>query len=157
MTAARRQSMLGRMEGATQSSRDPADVIEQLAAAMNAHDLDRMVSLFHPEYDSRQPAHPGRAFVGRETVRANWGAMFAGIGGFRAEVVRSVQDGPLNWCEWAWRGTRPDGDPFDVPGVTLFRIRDGLIVEGTLYVEEVEADPESIQDAVEGMSGARPE
>ena len=83
--------------------------------------------------------------------------MFAGIDGFRAEIVRSVQDGPLNWCEWVWRGTRPHGDRFEVRGVTLFRIRDGLIVEGTLYVEEVEAHPESIQDAVEGMSGERPE
>ena len=64
---------------------------------------------------------------------------------------------------------------FEVRGVTLFEIRDGLIVAGTLYVEEVEGveDVEEaedvddvehpqrqsagIEDAVEGMSGARPE
>lgn len=137
--------------------RDAWAVIARLAEAMNDHDLDRMVALFHPDYDSRQPTHPGRAFIGREQVRANWAAMFGGIPDFRAEVVRSVQDGELNWTEWVWRGTRSDGDPFDVRGVTLFQIREELIVAGTLYVEEVERDPAGIEDAVEGMSGARPE
>lgn len=137
--------------------RDARAVIDRLAEAMNDHDLDRMVALFHPDYVSRQPTHPGRAFIGREQVRANWAAMLGGIPDFRAEVVRSVQDGELNWSEWAWRGTRSDGDPFDVRGVTIFQVRDGLIVAGTLYVEEVERDRAGIEDAVEGMSGARPE
>ncbi|GGI44064.1 Ketosteroid isomerase-related protein [Agromyces flavus] len=130
--------------------------MSRLVGAINDHDLDRMVALFHPDYDSRQPAHPGRAFVGREQVRANWAAMFAGVPDFRAEVVRSVQDGELNWSEWAWHGTRSDRQPFEVRGVTLFRVRDGLIVDGTLYVEDVEREAMGIEDAVEGMSGTRP-
>lgn len=137
--------------------RDASVVVDRLAAAMNDHDLGAMVALFHPDYDSRQPAHPGRAFVGREQVRANWGAMLAGVPDFTAEVVRSVQDGEVIWNEWAWHGTRTDGQPFEVRGVTLFEIRDGLIVAGTLYVEDVERDPGGIEDAVEGLSGARPE
>lgn len=136
---------------------DARRVIDRLLAAMNDHDLDRMVALFHPDYDSRQPAHPGRAFIGLAQVRANWAAMFRGLPDFRAEVLRYVQDGELSWCEWAWYGTRLDRTSFEVRGVTLFEIRDELIVAGTLYVEEVEADPEGIEDAVEGMSGSRPE
>ena len=132
-------------------------VIDRLVGAMNDHDLDRMVALFHSDYDSRQPAHPGRAFIGLEQVRANWAAMFRGVPDIRAEVLRCVQDGELNWCEWAWHGTRSDGASFEVRGVTLFQIRDELIVAGTLYMEEVELDPVGIEDAVEGMSGARPE
>ena len=130
--------------------------IDRLVTAINAHDLDAMVALFHPEYDSRQPAHPGRTFVGREQVRANWGAMFSGIPDFQAELVRSTQDGDLEWCEWAWTGTRSDGQPFDARGVTLFEVRDGLIVAGTLYVEDLERDAGDIASAVEGLSGARP-
>ena len=137
--------------------REASVVIDQLAEAINDHDLDRMVALFHPDYDSRQPAHPGRAFVGRDQVRANWGAMFGGVPDFSAEVVRFAQDGGLNWCEWAWHGTRSDGQPFEVRGVTLFQIREGLIVAGTLYVEDVEGDLMGIEDAVERLSGARPE
>jgi ketosteroid isomerase-like protein len=132
-------------------------VIDRLVRAMNDHDLDRMVALFDADYESRQPAHPGRAFIGLEQVRANWAAMFSGIPDFRAEVIRYVQDGELNWCEWAWHGTRADRESFEVRGVSLFQIRDGLIVAGTLYVEEVELDRVGIEEAVEGMSGARPE
>lgn len=131
-------------------------IIGRLVAAMNDHDLDGMVALFHPDYDSRQPAHPGRAFVGRDRVRANWGAMFTGIPDFRAELVRTAQDDEMNWCEWVWSGTRADGQPFEARGITLFRIRDDLIVAGTLYVEDLEQEAVGVEEAVEGMSGVRP-
>jgi hypothetical protein len=50
------------------------DVIDTLVAAANDHDPDAMVALFHAEYRSLQPAHPGRAFVGRAQVgpRSGW-------------------------------------------------------------------------------------
>ena len=44
-------------------------VAERLDAAMNAHDVDAFVALFADDYDSVQPAHPDRAFRGREQVR----------------------------------------------------------------------------------------
>jgi hypothetical protein len=39
-----------------------AEVINQLVEAMNAHDLDVVVQLFHSDYHSEQPAHPAREF-----------------------------------------------------------------------------------------------
>lgn len=133
-----------------------SDVIDRLTAAMNEHDVDAMVALFHVEYESRQPAHPARAFVGGAQVRANWAAMFAGVPDLRAEVLRSADDGDTTWSEWAWSGSRADGQAFDVRGVTLFQVRDGLIVSGTLYMEDVETDEIGIEQAVEGLSGRLP-
>ena len=49
------------------------------------------MSLFAPEYDSRQPVHPDRAFVGRDQVRANWSAVFAGVPDFRAEICKRLR------------------------------------------------------------------
>jgi hypothetical protein len=46
------------------------DVIDRLAVAMNAHDLDAVAGLIHEEYRSEQPAHPGRAFTGRAQMLA---------------------------------------------------------------------------------------
>ena len=86
---------------------------------MNAHHLDAVTALIHENYRSVQPAHPGRAFVGRDQMRANWEAMFTGIPDFHAAVTRSVQDGDTTWIEWHWSGTRSDGQPFEVRGVTL--------------------------------------
>ena len=132
------------------------EVIDRLVTAMNAHHLDAVTALIHENYRSVQPAHPGRAFVGRDQMRANWEAMFTGIPDFHAAITRSVQDGDTTWIEWHWSGTRSDGQPFEVRGVTLFEIIDGQIVAGRLYLEDVERQVVGIEDAVEGLSGRRP-
>jgi ketosteroid isomerase-like protein len=134
-----------------------SELIDRLVAAMNAHDLEAAAALFHEEYRSEQPAHPGRAFVGRAQMHANWAAIFAGIPDFHAELIRSVDDGDTTWSEWSWSGTRTDGQRFQERGVTLFQQKDGLITAGRLYLETVEREAASIEDAVQGMSGHRPE
>jgi limonene-1,2-epoxide hydrolase len=131
------------------------EVMDRLVVAVNAHDLEAAAGLFHEDYRSEQPAHPGRAFVGRAQMRANWEAMFAGIPDFHAEICRSVQDGDTTWAEWRWWGTRSDGQAFEVRGVTLFEIADDQIVAGRLYLEDVEQDA-GIEQAVEALSGRRP-
>jgi ketosteroid isomerase-like protein len=132
------------------------DVVDRLAAAMNAHDLDVVAGLIHPDYRSEQPAHPGRAFTGRAQMLANWEAMLAGIPDFCAEICRSVHDGDTTWTEWRWSGTRSDGHAFQMRGVTLFEVADGQIVAGRLYLEDVEQDAVGIEQTVEDLSGRRP-
>ena len=132
-------------------------VIDRLLAAMNAHDLEAAAALFHENYRSEQPAHPGRAFVGRAQMHANWKAMFAGIPDFRARLPRSVQDGDTIWSEWVWSGTRADGLPFEARGVAVFESKDDLIVAGTLYIEDVDTGPVGIEQAVLELSGQRPQ
>jgi ketosteroid isomerase-like protein len=133
-----------------------SDVLDQLFTALNAHDLEAAAALFHENYRSEQPAHPGRAFVGRTQMHANWEAMFAGIPDFRSEVMRAVDDGNTTWVEWNWTGTRSDGQPFHVRGVALFEVEAGLITAGRLYVEDVERDLIDIEQAVQSLSGRRP-
>lgn len=133
-----------------------SEVVDRLAVAVNAHDLDAAAGLFHEDYRSEQPAHPGRAFAGRAQMRANWQAIFAGVPDFRAEICRSVRDGEMTWTEWRWSGTRSDGQAFGMRGVTLFEINGDQIVAGRLYMEEVERDVAGIGQAVEAVSGHRP-
>jgi len=132
------------------------DVIDRLAVAMNAHDLDAVAGLIHEDYRSEQPAHPGRAFTGRAQMLANWEAMLAGIPDFRAEICRSVQDGDTTWTEWRWSGTGSDGQAFEMRGVTLFEVTDDRVVAGRLYMEDVERAVTGIDQAVEALSGRRP-
>ncbi|GAA1758165.1 hypothetical protein GCM10009712_03680 [Pseudarthrobacter sulfonivorans] len=133
-----------------------SDVLDQLFTALNAHDLEAAAALFHEDYRSEQPAHPGRAFVGRAQMHANWEAMFAGIPNFRSEVMRTVDDGNTTWVEWKWTGTRSDGQPFQVRGVALFEVEGGLITAARLYLEDVERDWIDIEQAVQSLSGRRP-
>ncbi len=133
------------------------DVVERLAAAMNEHDLTRVAALIDQDYRSEQPAHPGREFVGRAQMVANWRSMFDGIPDLHTELVRSVQGGSTTWSEWHWTGTRIDGSPFEVRGTTLFEVAHDHIVAGRLYLEEVEHHETGIAEVVESLSGVRPE
>jgi ketosteroid isomerase-like protein len=124
---------------------------------MNAHDLEAFLACIHPEYRSEQPVHPERGFGGRDQVEKNWAAMFSGIPDFRAEVLDSAVDGDTAWTEWRWTGTRADGSSVEMRGVTLFRVEDGLVVSGRLYMEEVEQAGADIDQTVSRLSGQDPE
>ena len=134
-----------------------SEMVQRLAALMNQHDLQGAAALMHRDYRSEQPVHPGRAFVGRAQMEANWKAMFDGIPDFHAELLRSVQDGVTTWAEWHWTGNRSDGKPFEVRGVSLFEVHQDQIVAGRLYLEDVVRDDAGIQDAVRDLSGRRSE
>jgi ketosteroid isomerase-like protein len=128
-------------------------VVERLNAAMNAHDIDAFVACFDEEYESEQPAHPDRAFKGREQVRQNWSAVFEGVGDFRSELVATAATGETEWSEWRWRGTHADGTVLDMAGVIVCGVREGRLTWARLYVEPVEQGGAGIDAAVAGMAG----
>jgi len=127
-------------------------VAERLRAAMNARDIDAFVACFAEDYDSEQPAHPDRAFRGREQVRENWSAIFDGVLDFSAELVAGAAAGHVEWSEWRWRGTQADGTRLDMAGVIVGGVREGLLQWARLYVEPVE-EGGGIEAAVREMSG----
>jgi ketosteroid isomerase-like protein len=128
-------------------------VVGRVAAAMNAHDIDALVACFEEDYRSDQPAHPDRSFRGRDQVRENWSAVFAGVPDFAAELVRAAADGDVEWSEWRWRGTQADGTPLDMTGVIVAGVRAGRIAWARLYVEPVESGGPGIRAAVRDMAG----
>ena len=128
-------------------------VVDRLNAAMNAHDIDAFVACFDDDYESEQPAHPDRAFRGREQVRRNWSAIFEGVPDFRSELVRSTASGETEWSEWRWRGTQSDGTALDMVGVIVCGVRDGRLIWARLYVEPVEQGGAGIDAAVRSMAG----
>jgi hypothetical protein len=130
-----------------------AGVVTALAEAMNAHDVEAFVALFDRDYDSRQPAHPDRAFRGRDQVHANWSEVFAGVPDFHAELLATAVEGDTVWSEWRWRGTHPDGSALDMAGVIIFGAPHQRISWARLYVEPVEQGGDGIAAAVQDMSG----
>src|SRR4051812_29772086 len=107
-------------------------VVERLRAAMNARDIEAFVACFAEDYASEQPAHPDRAFRGREQVRQNWSAVFDGVPDFTAELVAAAVDGDTEWSEWRWRGTQSDGTKLDMAGVIVCGVRAGRLTWGRL-------------------------
>ena len=126
-------------------------VLERIRDAMNAHDAEGLAALLAEDYRSAQPLHPNRAFGGRAQMLENWTAVFEGVPDFRAELTASSGDGETVWGEWDWRGHHVDGSSFHMRGVTLFVVRDGLVSEGRLYMEPVEAGGGDIEAAVQEL------
>jgi len=126
-----------------------AALMNRLLAALNAHDLDAFVECFAADYRSEQPAHPSRAFEGREKVRENWTSVFAGVPDFQAELLTSVTtQNSVEIGEWRWSGTYTDGTPFAMQGVTVMKIEDGHIAWGRLYMEVIDQDGNDIDAMV---------
>ncbi len=127
-------------------------LVARLHAATNAHDVDALVACFAADYDSVQPAHPDRAFRGREQVRTNWSAVFAGVPDFRAELVSVGAVGDTVWSEWRWEGTQTDGERLEMAGVIVLGVRDDLIAWARLYLEPIERAGAGIEAAVRDMT-----
>ena len=126
-----------------------ADLMNRLLTALNAHDLDAFVDCFASDYRSEQPAHPSRAFAGRDKVRENWTSVFAGIPDFHAElVVSATTEDTVEIGEWRWRGTHTDGAPFAMRGVTVMGVDGKHIAWGRLYMEVIEQDGADIDHMV---------
>ena len=127
--------------------------VARLLEAMNQHDLELFVAQFAPDYRSEQPVHPGRGFGGRDQVRKNWSAIFAGVPDFSADLVADASEGATCWSEWAWHGHHADGSALEMRGVIVMELTaDGLIQSGRLYVEPVEEQTETIDEAVQRMA-----
>ena len=114
--------------------------IHRMQEAINRHDLDAFVACFAPDYRSEQPAHPGRAFAGPDTVRMHWSNFFARMPDFRADVLRATGDGAEEWAEWRWRGTLANGACWEARGVVIQGVRDGLVRWARIFMEPLEEE-----------------
>src|SRR4051812_34720805 len=109
-------------------------------AALARHDLsrpeliwaDHAVDHFLPVGDA----------VGRDAIVAFFLEMFAALPDFTIEVERTVAQAPFVVVQWRGRGTftgekfqgiRATGRKIDFRGCDMVEIRDGLVVENTVY------------------------
>lgn len=116
----------------------PAALVERLRRAIDGHDLDELAACFAPDYRSEFPAHPDRAFGGHEQMRKNWTRIFAAVPDIEAVLLRSAVAGDTAWAEWEWHGTRADGAPHVMRGVTIQGVESGRVAWVRLYMEPVQ-------------------
>jgi ketosteroid isomerase-like protein len=126
----------------------PQALIGQLVRATNSHDVDAVAACFAQDYENETPAHPARRFRGRDQVRRNWEQIFAFVPDLQAKVLRCTIDGDVAWTEWEMTGTRRDGTAHQMRGVILFVVRDDVICSARFYLEPVDEDVATVDDAV---------
>lgn len=96
---------------------EPRDIVQAWVSAFNDADLDKLVSLYHPDAVNHQVAE--QPVHGRAAIRAMFEREFA-----TAEMVcipeNLFQDG--EWAILEWR------DPLGLRGCGFFQVRSGQIV-----------------------------
>jgi ketosteroid isomerase-like protein len=123
-------------------------LVERLHDAVNRHDLDSLAACFAGDFMNETPVHPARSFRGREQVRRNWAQIFAAVPDIVADVVRVAVAGDSAWTEWEMRGTRRDGLPHLMRGVSIFTLGDGEFMSVRFYLEPVDAGDVAVDEAV---------
>ncbi|WP_217914841.1 ester cyclase [Miltoncostaea marina] len=125
-------------------------VVARYADAWDARDPVACAGCFAPDavrtWCVRPPGDSGRGalprFVGREAIAE-------GIAGFMAAapdmrlVIDALSEGSDDriWVEWRitgtrqrpWRGIPGNGEPFELVGVSIFRVARGLLAEERAY------------------------
>jgi hypothetical protein len=129
------------------------DCVRAIQRAINDHDLEAMAACFDPLYQSQFPAHPERAFTGHAAMRQNWSKIFDLVPDIHAILLASVVSDETAWAEWEWIGTRRDGQPYHMRGVTIQEVRQGRVQRVRLYMEPVMAAIPSAHLAPHGLAG----
>jgi len=128
-------------------------VAGRLRDATNLHDLEALVGCFAPDFVNETPAHPARSFRGRDQVRKNWAQIFAAVPNLETEIMDSASSGDTVWTEWEMRGTRLDGAPRLMRGVSVFKVVDDVFTSVRFYLEPVEQGGVGIDGAVQSGLG----
>jgi ketosteroid isomerase-like protein len=139
--------MIGDSDGAR-------DAVNRIFEATNAHDVDSLTRCFAEDYVNETPLHPSRGFRGRNQVSKNWTAIFHGVPDIRAEIVRSAYDGNEAWVECEMSGIRRDGTTHLMRGVIVFQVGSGLMSSARFYLEPVDTEDLSVDQAVASVIGA---
>jgi SnoaL-like domain len=135
----------------------PPVLLQRLHRAMEEHDLDALTACFGAGYRNETPLHPSRNFVGNAQVRRNWAQILGSVPDLTADLVRWAE-GPRGtlWAEWDWRGTRADGVPLHLAGVTVLGTEnpeDGAFGWSRFYMEPVEEQGIAVTAAVRETVG----
>ena len=130
-------------------------LLEQMRAALDAHDLDTFLTYFREDYVGERPRHPGSPVSSREDVRTNWAEVISDVPDLRVEIPAAVQDGNVIWSEWRAHGTARSGAMLELRGVIIFGIQDGRVAWSRMYLEPVEQEGLTLDDLA-GVAPRRP-
>jgi ketosteroid isomerase-like protein len=120
-----------------------ADVVRELAAALNANDAERLVRVMDPEvvqYGTRGGIDQDRVLRGREAVLAYWDEIGEAWEWQTFEPERVIEGDDVVVALWRETVRIRDSD-LDVESSTasLIKVRDGKVVELRGYMNRDEA------------------
>lgn len=118
------------------------ELLREILAAFNAHDLDRIMSFFADDcsFDMPRGLEPfGTRYVGKAAVRAGLATRFSGIPDVHYGDDEHWVCGNNAVSRWLLTGTTREGRPVRVFGCDLWEFRDGACIRKDSYWKIVES------------------
>jgi ketosteroid isomerase-like protein len=115
---------------------DRVEVLRDIAAGFDTHDLDRILRHFADDAVFESPRGPerwGQRFEGIAAIRDALAGRFSGIPDVRYQEDEHFVSGDRGASEWTLRGTTVDGQRLEIRGCDLWTFRDGQIVKKDSY------------------------
>lgn len=110
---------------------DTIALLDEFAAAWNAHDPDRLMACMVPGGGAFHAAagsgSDGAVHEGADAVRAGYAAIFAAFPDAAWLNPVHIVDGNRAVTTWTFTGTRADGSRVEVRGLDVFVIADGKL------------------------------
>jgi ketosteroid isomerase-like protein len=111
---------------------DRLEVLREIAAGFDTHDLDRIMRHFADDTVFESPRGPepyGQRFTGKVAVREAFAGRFAGIPDVRYLDDDHFVSGDRGASEWTLRGTTVDGQRLEVRGCDLWTFAGDKVVK----------------------------
>jgi ketosteroid isomerase-like protein len=115
--------------------------LEGLAAAFNAHDIDRIMSFFASECSLDMPrgSEPhGKRIEGKQGVREALLGRLRGIPDVHYGDLEHHVSGNCGMSKWLLTGTRTDGAKVRVRGCDFYYFENGLVIRKDSYWKIIE-------------------
>ena len=123
----------------TQTTEATRQIVDQLIAAFNSQDANRMLALMSEDviFENTGPAPDGTRYNGKNEARSFWEKFFADSPNATIEIedVIVAEDQAAVIHRYSWAQQPRGDDPGYVRGATIFRVRDGLVAEMYPYVK----------------------
>jgi steroid delta-isomerase-like uncharacterized protein len=115
--------------------------VQALIDGWNARDGRRVADAFTEDGVRIEYAKPGARLEGREAIAGQATAYMTAVPDCALDVRGLEVDGDRAVLEWTYRGNHTGDIPglaatgraVDLPGVSVYRLRDGLIAEERVY------------------------
>lgn len=115
---------------------DIISILDGLADAFNAHDIDKIMSYFDDDCSLDMPRGPephGNCYTGLNNVRRGLLTRFETTPDVHYADVEHFVDGNTGMSKWLLTGTTPGGTKIEVRGCDFYTFRDGKIVRKDSY------------------------
>jgi uncharacterized protein (TIGR02246 family) len=113
------------------------DVVQEMIAAYNAHDLERCLSYYVP--DVKMENGEGHVFEGQAGLRAFYGPLVAQSPNLHVEVLNRIHVGEWDVVEMQLTGMNMAGIPPEEHAMQIFRVVDNKIVYSRFFEEAHDA------------------